>query len=210
MHPNPTFRESASEENLAFARERGFGMLAVNGAEVPMISHVPFLLSEDGRHIDLHLVRSNPISRTSKDTTPATIAISGPDSYVSPDWYGVEDQVPTWNYVAVHLTGTLKPLPDSELLPLLERLSHAFEERLDPKPIWHHSKMDAAVLSRMIRMIRPFRMEISDVQGTWKLGQNNSDTVRLTAADHVAAFGIGSDNRLLAAMMQTPTGKKPQ
>lgn len=207
MHPNPAFRGTQTADNIAFARERGFGVLAVNGEDAPMMSHIPFLLSEDGAYADLHLVRSNPISRSLQDDAPARIAVSGPDSYISPDWYGVEDQVPTWNYVAVHLTGTLTPLPDCELPDLLERLSALFEERLLPKPIWSQSKMEPEALTKMLRMIRPFRLTITDVQGTWKLNQNKPDAVRLAAADQVAAYGIGTDTRLLAALMQSPTEK---
>lgn len=207
MHPNPAFRGTETADNIAYARERGFGVLAVNGADAPMMSHIPFLLSKDGATADLHLVRSNPISRSLKEATPARIAVSGPDSYISPDWYRLDDQVPTWNYVAVHLTGTLTPLPDADLPDLLDRLSHFFEERLLPKPIWSQSKMKPEALAKMMRMIRPFRLTVTDVQGTWKFGQNKPDTARLSAADHVAAYGIGSETRLLAAMMQTPTEK---
>lgn len=207
MHPNPAFRGTDAADNIAYARERGFGVLAVNGTDAPMMSHVPFLLSEDGTTADLHLVRSNPIARATSEPTPVRIAVSGLDSYISPDWYRVGDQVPTWNYVTVHLAGTLAPMPEADLPDLLDRLSLHFEERLLPKPVWSQSKMAPEALAKMLRMIRPFRMTISDVQGTWKLGQNKPDDVRLSAADHVAAFGIGSDTRLLAAMMQTPTEK---
>ncbi|WP_299349407.1 FMN-binding negative transcriptional regulator [uncultured Shimia sp.] len=207
MHPNPAFRGAETADNIAYARERGFGVLAVNGNALPLMSHVPFLLSEDGATADLHLVRSNPISRTIDGLTPARIAVTGPDSYISPDWYGVEDQVPTWNYVAVHLTGHLEPRPESELPSLLEKLSLHFEERLLPKPIWTQAKMHPDALTKMLRMIRPFRLTVEDIQGTWKLNQNKPDEVRLSAADHVAAYGIGSDPQLLAALMKSPEGK---
>lgn len=87
MHPNPAFRETMREERLAFARARGFGILAVaDGDDVPFLTHVPFLLSGDGSEARLHLVRSNPITRALL-TAPraARIAVSGPDGYISPD-----------------------------------------------------------------------------------------------------------------------------
>lgn len=207
MHPNPAFRDTPTEANIAFARERGFGVLAVNGPDGPLMSHVPFLLCENGNHADLHLVRSNPISRAGSEPLQARLAVSGPDSYVSPDWYNAEDQVPTWNYVAVHLAGSLMPLPEQELPDLLDRLSTYFEEQLLPKPVWLQSKVDSETLARLMRMIRPFRLVIADVQGTWKVSQNKTDTMRLSAADQVAAFGIGSEPHLMAALMQSPTGK---
>ena len=108
MHPNPIFHTESAERNLAFARARAFGVLAVNGADGPMMAHVPFLIDEDGAQLHLHLVRSNPIARALKAPMQARSAVSGADGYISPDWYGVPDQVPTWNYVAVHLTGVLE------------------------------------------------------------------------------------------------------
>jgi len=130
MHPNPVFHTADAQRNLAFARERGFGVLAANGPEGPMLSHLPFLLNEAGDMADLHLVRSNPIARALKEPLTVKIAVSGGDSYVSPDWYEVPDQVPTWNYVAVHLAGVLELRPQEELHALLDRQSAFYEDRL--------------------------------------------------------------------------------
>lgn len=204
MHPNPAFRGTEAAQNLAFARERGFGVLAVSADGPPLISHIPFLLADDGTSADLHLVRSNPMARALREAKPARLAVTGPDSYVSPDWYGVKDQVPTWNYVAVHLTGTLSPLPQDNLPDVLDRLSAHFEAHLLPKSPWTRDKMDGAAFDRMARMIQPFRLHIDDVQGTWKLGQNKPDDVRQAAALEMAAQSVGSHTAELAALMQSP------
>ncbi|MCP4206488.1 MAG: FMN-binding negative transcriptional regulator [Shimia sp.] len=205
MHPNPAFRGTAEDKNLAFAKERGFGVLAISAPDAaPMISHVPFLLSDDGKSVDLHLVRSNPMARIVENSASARLAVSGPDSYVSPDWYNADDQVPTWNYVAVHITGQLLRLPQDELPGLLDRLSAHFEANLLPKPLWTRAKMSGDSFERMLRMIVPYRLTIDDVQGTWKLGQNKPKDVRHAAADQMAAYGFGSESRELAALMQSP------
>ncbi|PRY21238.1 PaiB family negative transcriptional regulator [Aliiruegeria haliotis] len=202
MHPNPAFRTTTQNGNLQFARERGFGQLTVAKDGLPLVAHVPFALTDSGDAADLHLVRSNPVARALTEPTPALIAISGPDSYISPDWYGIDDQVPTWNYVAVHLRGTLIPLPQEDLRKSLDRLSLAFEARLEPKPAWTAAKMPADLLDRLMRSIRPFRFEIETVDGTWKLTQNKVPEARMAAADHVDAYGIGQETRLLAALMR--------
>ena len=207
MHPNPTFHIATRDENLAFARERGFGMLALSSDGAPHLSHVPFIISEDGATAELHLARSSATARATKAPRPATLAVTGPDGYISPDWYDMADQVPTWNYVAVHLTGRLVPLPDDALRDQLDRLSAAFETRLLPKPVWQSAKMDGEALERLLRMIRPFRLEIEDVQGTWKFSQNKPDAARLSAASHVAGAGIGSDVALLSGLMLAPMAK---
>lgn len=206
MHPNPVYHTANEAENLAFARDRAFGVLAAAGDSkgdgVPMVSHVPFILSDDGKTADLHLVRSNPIARALAAPLPVRIVVSGPDSYVSPDWYGVSDQVPTWNYVAVHLTDTLELRPQEELRNLLDRQSALFEARLLPKTPWTTGKMDADALAKMMRMILPCRMQVTGVDGTWKLSQNKPDDVRLRAADQMDGFGMGAEFRVLAALMR--------
>lgn len=202
MHPNPAFRQTPSGRNLAFARARSFGMLAVNAADGPLLSHIPFQMAEDCLSLDLHLVRSNPISRTLATPQPAVIAVTGPEGYISPDWYGMTDQVPTWNYVAVHLRGTLSLLPEDEMHGLLDRLSAQFEGRLAPKTPWTSAKMSPGAMERMMRMIIPCRMVIEDVQGTWKLSQNKPDAARLGAADGVDAAGQSPEAAALARLMR--------
>ena len=202
MHPNPAFRQDPNSRNIGFARERGFGTLAINGDDGPLTAHIPFLLSENGKQAELHLVRSNPLARACKEPIKSVITVTGPDSYISPDWYGVADQVPTWNYVAVRISGTLSPLPQDKLHALLDRLSAHFEDRLLPKTPWNSTKMSDGVMERMMRQIQPFHFEVAKIDGTWKLGQNKPDDVRTNAAAHVAGYGIGQDTQTLCALMR--------
>ena len=203
MHPNPAFRTEPREQNIAFAREQGFGMLAVATEDAPLVSHVPFLLSEDGGLAELHLVRSNPIVGLLKQGPCAVrLAVQGPQGYISPDWYGVEDQVPTWNYVAVHLVGELSLGAVDGLRDLLDRQSALFEERLLPKPPWTTAKMSPEVLDRMMRQIVPCVIRVDEIDGTWKLGQNKPAQARQGAADRLDASGLGQEPRLLAALMR--------
>lgn len=204
MHTNPAFRSADRATNLAFARQRGFGVLAVNGPEGPLISHIPFVLNADGTQADVHLTRSNPIVRAGLPAD-AVIAVMGPDAYISPDWYEVPDQVPTWNYVAVHLRGRLMALDEDVMKDHVDALSAVHEERLLPKKPWTSDKMAEGVMPRMMRMILPFRLEIASVDGTWKLSQNKDAEVQartkaaLARQDDAGARGI-------AALMQGSMG----
>lgn len=205
MHPNPAFRKAADPQNIVFARERSFGMLSINADGGPLISHIPFQLTADGTALEAHLVRSNPILRALKDgPLDAVIAVSGADSYISPDWYGVADQVPTWNYVAVHLRGMVRALPQEDLHGVLKRLSAGMEARLTPKVPWTMEKMSDGVAEKMMRMIAPIAMDVQAIQGTWKLGQNKEDAARLGGADGVAAAEMGAEVAALAALMKDP------
>ncbi len=204
MHPNRAFRKSSEARNITFAREQGFGLLCVNADDAPLISHVPFLLSEDGQQVDFHLVKSNPIARLLSAPLRARLAVQGPHSYVSPDWYGVIDQVPTWNYVAVHLQGQLELRPQEEMHDLLDRQSEMFEAKLSPKRPWTTAKMSDGVMDAMMRQIVPCRMAVDKIDGTWKLNQNKPDDVRLRAADSVESVGLGRDVEIVAALMRDP------
>ena len=208
MPPNPIFRKTDTITALSYASEVGFGALTVNGDDWPLIAHVPFVI--DGNAAKLHLVRSNPIARVAKDETPAKIIVNGPHSYVSPDWYNLENQVPTWNYVSVHLIGRLIPIPQENLLGLLEDLSEEFETRLLPKPVWRSDKMDESELEKMTRMIQPFRFEVDDVHSTYKLNQNKPNLARQAAAESIASHGIGSEVGELAKMMKSTKSEVPE
>lgn len=201
MHPNPAFHTASRDQNIAFARARGFGQLSINGGFGPLAAHVPFVLNAAGEGVVLHLVRSNPILAALDQPLPALLSVSGPDGYISPDWYGLPDQVPTWNYVAVHLRGSLERLPDTRLGEVLDLLSDDFERRLAPKPPWRAEKMDAGVRARMTRAIVPLRMSVEEVRGTWKLSQNKPDDARLAAAA-AAASGVGNELDVLAELMR--------
>lgn len=205
MHPNPAYRGADEARNLAFARQRGFGVLTISGDEGPLASHVPFVLSDDGGALTAHVVKSNPIWRALRAAPgKALVVVTGPDGYVSPDWYGVEDQVPTWNYVAVHLRGELSLAPEDGMRAHLDDLTDSFETRLAPKPVWRTDKMTPDALVRLMRMIAPIRMTIESVDGTWKLSQNKAEAARLGAAQGVAASPVGAEIEALAALMRAP------
>lgn len=203
MHPNPVFRDATNEQNLTFARERAFGTLAINADDGPLISHVPFIISNDGTTAELHLVRSNPIARALTTSRPAVIAVTGADCYISPDWYETPDMVPTWNYVSVHLRGRLELADPASLRDLLIRQSAAFENRLPNKAPWTMDKLTDAQAAKLMRMILPLRLTIDSVDGTWKLGQNRDQVARLRAAEQVQN-GIGHELAEIARLMTKP------
>ena len=201
MHTNPVYRQTPEAEAIAIARARSFGTLCLNGDDGPLLSHIPFELAADGSHAVLHLTRSNPIARAALPLA-AVLAVAGPDAYVSPDWYGSEDQVPTLNYVAVHLRGTLQPLPAEDLRPILDRLSAQFENRLLPKQPWTSEKVTPDVMQRLMRMILPFRLAISRIDSTVKLNQNKTADQRAGVVAGITANPIGMGAAGLAALMR--------
>jgi transcriptional regulator len=202
MHPNPIFREDDQARALVTARERGFGVLTAPGPDGVLASHLPFVL--EAATVAAHLSRGGALARhLRRGPAEALLIVSGPDAYVSPDWYGADDQVPTWNYVAVHLRGPVRLLPDEALRPHLERLSAVHEARLAKRP-WTMDKMTPGLPERMMRQIVPIEMTVASIDATFKLNQNKPAAVRLAAADAVEGAGYGHEPGALAALMRAP------
>ena len=128
--------------------------------------------------------------------------MSGPDAYISPDWYGSPDQVPTWNYVAVNLRGTVARLEQGEMGRVLDALSAEFEGRLTPKPPWTAANMSEDAMQRLMRQIRPIVFEVSEIESTYKLGQNKDATARGGAATALGSDTPGQGQRTLARWMR--------
>ncbi|MEX0338503.1 MAG: FMN-binding negative transcriptional regulator, partial [Arenibacterium sp.] len=87
---------------------------------------------------------------------------------------------------------------------VLDRQSAAYENRLLPKTPWKTAKMTKDARDRMMRMILPFRFRIARIEGTWKLGQNKPEEVRLRAASAVGDHGFGADTDVMAGLMKAP------
>jgi transcriptional regulator len=189
--------------SLAFAEARGFGTVcAWNGAK-PIASSLPFYLSyaADGTpHAAFHVARQNPLAKLADRTSSWLMAVNGADAYVSPDWYASRDQVPTWLYQAVHLTGTVRQLSDSELGSHLDALSAKFENWLAPKLPWTSSKMTAGRLDAMKKAIVGLVMTVEEIEGSFKLNQHKSDVDHTAIATELARQPEAAAQVLAAAM----------
>ena len=191
MYTPPMFKPDRAA-SLAFAQARGFGTVTAWDGRKPVASSLPFLLAyaDDGTpHAAFHVARNNPLLKLADGKTHWLMAVTGADAYVSADWYVSPDQVPTWLYQAVHLTGTVRVLSDSELAPHLDALSAKFENWLAPKPPWMVSKVTAGRLDALKKAIVGLVMSVDEVEGSFKLNQHKSDV------DHVA---------IASALLQRP------
>src|SRR5580704_6372659 len=128
------------------------------------------------------------------------MAVNGADAYVSADWYVSPDQVPTWLYQAVHLTGTVRKLSDNELGPHLDVLSAKFENWLAPKPPWLSSKMTAGRLAAMKQAIVGMVMTVEEIEGSFKLNQHKSDVDHVAVANALALQAEAGAQQLAGTM----------
>jgi transcriptional regulator len=182
MYTPPMFKPDRAA-SLAFAEARGFGTVCAWEGTKPIASSLPFYLAfaDDGTpQMAFHVARHNPLVKLADGTSSWLMAVNDADAYVSADWYVSPDQVPTWLYQAVHLTGTVRKLSDHELGPHLDVLSAKFENWLAPKPPWMSSKMTAGRLAAMKQAIVGLVMTVEEIEGSFKLNQHKSDV------DHVA------------------------
>jgi transcriptional regulator len=149
------------------------------------VAHAPVIVAAPDR-IRFHLSRGNRAA--GMNGKRAVVSCLGPDAYISPDWYGSADQVPTWNYLAVEAEGPLRQLDEAELTRLLDDLGAAHEARLAPKPEWTRAKMTPGRFEAMLKAIVGYELRIEDLRGTRKLGQTKNEEERINAADGLAPF----------------------
>lgn len=207
MYVNPSF---STDEDAAWAYvvERGFGAIVALDEASPIAAQVPLFVAErEGkRYVEFHVARPNPIHKVIARSPRVLIIVSGPDAYISPDWYVSADQVPTWNYRAAHITGQAKPMPHEKAHQHVERMSLFFEQRLAPKKPWSTSKMTPEKLEMMLRGIVPIELEVERIEASTKLGQNKPEADRMEAARMLAWRG-GWGEMAVAEAMRT-VGKK--
>jgi transcriptional regulator len=97
----------------------------------------------------------------------------GPHAYISPTWYGELETVPTWNYVSVHVYGRFIPITDEKEITGILRKMSGFYEGSQPQP-WDMGKLPWDFFEKLLKQIVGFHIEISRMQGKWKLNQNHS------------------------------------
>jgi transcriptional regulator len=191
MHPAPLFLETDEAVLAARVAEAPFALICASDIAGdrgrPVAAHAPVLL--DGRRLRFHLSRANPVAKALVEGATVLAVVTGPHAYISPDWYGQEDQVGTWNYLSVELEGTTRVLSPEETATLLDDLSDRFEGDLAPKPPWKRNKMSEGRFETLLKMIVGYEVAVERFEGITKLGQNKPEAARLAVAEALSALG---------------------
>ena len=196
MHPSPLFLETDEAVLATRVAEAPFALICASAVASdggrPVAAHAPVLLA--GRRLRFHLSRANPVAQALQrgalvEGATVLAVITGPHAYISPDWYGQEDQVGTWNYLSVELEGPARILPPEETAILLDDLSDRFEADLAPKPPWKRDKMSEGRFETLLKMIVGFEVAVERFEGITKLGQNKPEAARLAVAEALEALG---------------------
>lgn len=169
MYIPKQFQNSDTEEVKDFINNNGFGILIsqVNGKM--WATHIPLVLSESGDTLEGHLAKANLQWKNFNNGDEVLVIFQGPHAYISSSWYDHEN-VPTWNYMAVHVYGTVHLIEGDKLMHSLKRLVDKYE-RYSAKPV-SVENMTPTFLQREINGLVGFEICITRVEAAYKLSQN--------------------------------------
>ncbi len=197
MYVPRQFSHDHREDLLAFIDAAAVGTLVTSGPGGLMANQVPLLRQPAADRLWGHLARPNPQLADMAANGEVLVVFNGPHGYISPNWYGDPQLVPTWNFVTVQVRGTVVLHDEpADKRDILERLTARHEAKF-PSP-WTMDKMDEERIDKMLAAIVGFHIEMSDVRGKYKLSQNRSASDRAGVIEGLTAVG----NLDLAAMMQ--------
>ncbi len=199
MHPNAAFRHDDRDLFEALIDEIGFGMVFATTPDGPRVGHTPLLSTGDGA-VRFHLARGNALTKH-LDGSLALALINGPDSYVSPRWYADNQQVPTWNYVALELEGKVRKMDGAELEALLAGLSARHEARVTEGIPWTMDKLEDRIKSGLMAAIVGFELEVQAWRPTLKLSQNKPPEERARVIAGLEASGSPAIAQLMRTLV---------
>lgn len=185
MYTPTHFKQEDPALNLAFMQRYNFATLVSLVDGVPFASHLPFVVetgTEGSWRLLAHMAKNNPQWQTLEEQTSLVI-FAEPHAYVSPGLYEKELNVPTWNYIAVHVYGRARLITDTaEAFQLLEKQMQTYEAAyLDQ---WN--RLPEAYKNALLQGITAFEIPVDKIEEKWKLSQNKSANDRQTVAAHLA------------------------
>ncbi len=185
MRQNPSFTLADVQEMRRVIEGNPWATIVSDPADGLVASHYAVMLDDDRDDLTVvaHVGRPDDLIHD-LGTRELLVVFQGPHGYVSPGWYGDVQAVPTWNYVAVHLSGVPEILDAEENLAVLDRLVDRFEGRMPhPRRMWERPN-DEAFVSRLAAGTVGFRLTPTRVVAKRKLSQNKTgETVETVIAE---------------------------
>ena len=177
--------ENDHERILDFIRQNGFGILVSSDKGVPVATHIPLELAFDANNAAVlrgHVARPNPQWRLWEEPSEVLAIFSGAHAYVSSSWYE-KSNVSTWNYLAVHVYGTIRIVSEAELYESVQSLTEKYEKHQE-NPHFVAS-MNPQSVKREIRGIVGFEIKIDRFKAKAKLSQNRNDRDHQSIVEHL-------------------------
>ncbi len=168
----PEFQEKNPEAILDFIRKYPLGMVTAAGENGVVATHVPLLIDGDASRFRLrgHVMRKTSHWEGFKKASEVLVAFTGPDAPVLESWNTGRPFGGTWNYMAVHVRGKLKYLPESDLVEILRDLKNLYEV----EPSTKFEDLPGEYVPSLIKAIEGFEILVSSVEAVFKLSQNRS------------------------------------
>jgi len=206
MYSLPHFKAANQQEVFDFMRAHPFITLCGVSAEgKPVATHVPVLFAErDGKlFLQAHIMRKQGHTEAFMQNPNVLAIFTGAHTYVSASWYTNPAVGSTWNYQAVHASGTLRFLDDAGLHALLTKLTETFEN--NPHSPAQVHRMDAGYVTNMMKAITAFEVEITNIEHVFKLSQNRDEKSYDNIITHLKESD--ADGRILAERMEQRKGE---
>ncbi len=172
MYIPKLFREEDRDDILAFLQKNNFATLVTFDGRRPLATHTPVEVVEDGQGgltVYGHISRANPQKETLLGQELLLI-FQGPHTYISPRWYN-HVNVPTWNYMIVHLNGQGREVAGEELYALLSRLVQRHEASSD----YRLESLPPDYVEKEMNGVFGFAVAVTRVEASYKLSQNRND-----------------------------------
>ncbi len=165
------YRVEDHDTIMAFLQQNDFPALVTFDGEKPVATHLPVEVveREQGLTVYGHMARANPQWKTF-GSQEALLIFQGPHTYISARWYN-HVNVPTWNYMIVHVYGRLREVKGDELYALLSRLVKKHE----PDTPYRLETLPAEFVEKEIKGVTGFAMDVSRMEAAYKLSQNRND-----------------------------------
>ncbi|WP_369765570.1 FMN-binding negative transcriptional regulator [Flavobacterium sp. WC2429] len=174
MYTPNIYKNENHEEIKQFLQENSFGILINQTNGKLCATHIPLELdiNKDGKQIlHGHIAKENPQWKGFEENDSVLAVFSGPHSYISSSWYDHEN-VPTWNYLAVHVYGKIKIVEEEEAINSLKKLVDKYEKNSE-NPIRVEDLSSKTM--RQVRGIVAFEIEVTAIEATKKLSQNRDE-----------------------------------
>lgn len=171
------FRQSDIDCLEKFVRDYPLANLITHSDSGLDTNHIPLLLAQSSglKFLHGHIAKINPLWKTLSDKSEVLVVFNGPNCYISPNYYPTKKEtgkaVPTWNYVTVHVAGVMSFIHDKEWkLDMLDDLTRQHEST-QAIP-WSTTDAPEDYIQKMLTGIVGLKIEISEINGKWKLSQN--------------------------------------
>ncbi|MCH2490594.1 MAG: FMN-binding negative transcriptional regulator [Flavobacteriales bacterium] len=172
MYPPPHHQTDDRQKIIAVIEHYPLGMLVTARQNRPYTTHLPFIYNKETGKLVAHIDKNNPQLESLTNNSEVTVIFKGPDCYISPSIYTTE-QLPTWNYIIVHVTGTVTLIDDVTVAKESMLAMTSFLEGPDPA---YELKHDNPSMDRLVHYIQAFTITPTHWEGKFKLSQDKNPT----------------------------------